>query len=49
MELIKNKGWRSAGIVAIALLFASGIAFGQAQTGNIFAKASDDQGSRFRA
>jgi hypothetical protein len=45
MELIKNKGWRGAGIVAIALLFASGIAFGQAQTGNIFAKAADDNGA----
>jgi hypothetical protein len=44
MELIKNKGWRGAGILAIALLFASGIALGQAQTGNLYAKATDEQG-----
>ena len=39
---MKNR-WMS---VAVALLFlASGVAFGQAQTGNIFARAADDQGT----
>ncbi|MFI5180457.1 MAG: carboxypeptidase regulatory-like domain-containing protein [Thermoanaerobaculia bacterium] len=42
---MERKGWRGAGILALALLFASGIAFGQAQTGNIFARASDEQGA----
>jgi hypothetical protein len=45
MEFIRDKGWRGAGIVAIALLFASGIAFGQAQTGNVYAKVVDEQGA----
>ncbi len=45
MEFIERKGWRGAGILVLALLFASGIAFGQAQTGNIYAKATDDQGA----
>src|SRR3974377_1254771 len=40
-----KKRIRSAGILALALLFMSGVAFGQAQTGNIFAKASDEQGA----
>lgn len=45
MEFMEKKGWRSAGILALALLCASGIAFGQAQTGNIYARATDDQGA----
>jgi hypothetical protein len=45
MEFMEKKGWRGAGILALALLFASGIALGQAQTGTIFAKATDDQGA----
>jgi hypothetical protein len=38
-----KKRLRGAGIFALALLFISGVAFGQAQTGNIFARAVDDQ------
>ncbi len=45
MESVRKKRWRGASILAIALLFASGIAFGQAQTGNIYARASDEQGA----
>ncbi|MGZ8878622.1 MAG: carboxypeptidase regulatory-like domain-containing protein, partial [Candidatus Aminicenantales bacterium] len=37
------KRFRGAGILALALLFTSGVAFGQAQTGNIFARAADEQ------
>ncbi len=41
-----NERLRGAGILALALLFTSGVAFGQgAQTGNIFAKATDEQGA----
>lgn len=38
---------RGAGILALALLFffTSGVAFGQAQTGNVFAKVTDEQGA----
>ena len=36
---------RVAGILALALLFTSGVAFGQANTGNIFARAADEQGA----
>jgi Carboxypeptidase regulatory-like domain len=36
---------RGAGILALALLFTSSVAFGQAQTGNVFAKATDEQGA----
>ncbi|HUM03351.1 MAG TPA: carboxypeptidase regulatory-like domain-containing protein [Thermoanaerobaculia bacterium] len=43
MEFLKNKGWRGAGVLAVALLLTSGIAFGQAQTGNLYAKVSDEQ------
>jgi hypothetical protein len=43
MEFLKNKGWRGAGLLALSLLLASGIAFGQAQSGNIYVKVSDDQ------
>ncbi|HQR46675.1 MAG TPA: TonB-dependent receptor [Thermoanaerobaculia bacterium] len=45
MEFLKNRGWRGAGILALALLLTSGIAFGQAQSGNIFVKAADEQGA----
>jgi hypothetical protein len=44
MEFMEKKGWRGAGILALALLFASGIALGQAQTGNIYGRATDEQG-----
>jgi hypothetical protein len=40
-----RKGFRGAGILALALLFVSGVALGQAQTGNVYAKASDEQGA----
>jgi hypothetical protein len=33
-----------AGILALALLFTSGVAFGQAQTGNLFVHVTDEQG-----
>ncbi len=44
MQFKEKKGWRGAAIVALALLCASGIAFGQAQTGNLYVKATDEQG-----
>jgi hypothetical protein len=40
---IRN-GSRGAEVLAVALLLASGIALGQAQTGNVFARAMDDGG-----
>ena len=38
------KRLRGAGILALALLFTSGVAFGQAQTGNLFVRVADEQG-----
>jgi hypothetical protein len=39
-----RKGWRGARALPVALLLASGIALSQAQTGNVYARASDDSG-----
>jgi Carboxypeptidase regulatory-like domain/TonB-dependent Receptor Plug Domain len=40
----RRNGCRGAGVLAVALFFASGVAFGQAQTGNVYARATDDGG-----
>jgi hypothetical protein len=39
------KRLRGAGILALALLFTSGVALGQAQTGNLYVHVIDDQGT----
>ncbi len=40
-----KKRFRGAGILAVACLLISGVAFGQAQSGNLYAKAADEQGA----
>lgn len=44
MSFRTRTGWRGARVLAVALLLASGIALGQAQTGNVYARATDEGG-----